>query len=58
MTGAHEAARSLLTQALAAGSGEPEQLIRLAKACSQLGDDGQTIGLIEKAPCCGRVAHR
>jgi serine/threonine-protein kinase len=54
MIGAHEAARSYLAQALAVGSGEPAQLILLAKASSQLGDDKQTIGLIEKALAAGK----
>lgn len=54
MTGAHEAARSRVTQALAATSGEAAYLIRLAKASSQLGDDKQTIELIEKALAAGK----
>ena len=53
MTGAHEAVRSQVAQALATESGEPAHLLRLAKACSQLGDDGQTIGLIEKLIAAG-----
>jgi hypothetical protein len=54
MTGAHEAARSRVTQALAATSGEAAHLIRLAKASSQLGDDKQTLELIEKALAAGK----
>ncbi len=34
-------------------SGDPEHLLRLAKACSQLGDDHQTIAIIEKLIAAG-----
>jgi tetratricopeptide (TPR) repeat protein len=53
MTGAHERARSELALVLASGSREPAHLLRLAKASSQLGDDRQTIGLIEMLLAAG-----
>ncbi len=53
MTGAYEAARNRVAEALAAQTGEPVYLLRLAKACSQLGDDQQIIGLIERVLAAG-----